>query len=154
MTLSPLSAPRLLGCLALAALLAMPSIASAQSVAEVEIDNDPDLLTDELRDPDPDIADTFMIFTSQHGRRAIVRCVARDKNGVVVGRSLTRVPAHGLRYVRASQMSNGVDFIGSVNCRTRGRVIPTTVFLGPVQITDLKARRVGYRLNFPVVAHY
>ena len=113
----------------------------ALALPAVEIGRDVAALSDEIRPrpKDIDVADTILVFTSSNRRVRVVRCVARDGQGQAVGRTLTRVPAHGQSYIRASDISNGQDFVGHVQCSTRGgRIMPTAVFLGP-EITDLPA---------------
>ena len=53
-------------------------------------------------------------------------------------------------------MSNGVDFVGQVQCAPRGRIVGSVVFIGPA-VTDLPVHngKLGEsRIRFPLVAHY
>jgi hypothetical protein len=124
----------------------------------VEIDREIDALPDEIErtDDDPDLADTALVFTNMTRRGAGVKCVAYNKNGEPVGRTLTRIPPLGLRYVLASDMSNDTDFVGQVICSPHGKVVGSVVFIGP-SLTDLPVRngKLGRsRIRFPLVAHY
>lgn len=105
---------------------------------------------------DPDLADTALVFTNMSRRNAGVVCVGFNKNGEPVGRTATRIPPLGLRYILASDISDGVDFIGQVQCSPHGRVVGSVVFIGPA-VTDLPVRngKLGKsRIRFPLVAHY
>jgi hypothetical protein len=136
---------------------------AVQAIAEVEIDREIDTLPDDIEHPsDPDVADTALVFTNLGRHRAAVKCVGFDKNGTPIGRTTTRIPAMGVRYVLASDISNGVDFIGQVQCARHGRVIGSVIFIGP-GITDLPVlNRLNRgnqhssrnRIQFPLVAHY
>lgn len=139
--------------------LGLAPVAGAQQ-AEVEIDRDPAALEVEIRPrvPDVDVADTVMTFTSMsRAPSTVVRCLARDRTGAIVGRTRVVVPAHGVKYVLASDFSGGADFVGHVVCQTGGFVLPAAIFLGP-EITDLPAHRSQHDgLNFhrfPLVATY
>lgn len=149
-----------LGLTTCALLLAPPALAQvAVSVDDgIEVDRDVDALVDDLRprDIDRDVADTALIFTNLGNTARRVRCVGFDKNGQPVGRVWLRVPALGLRYALASDLSNGVDFIGHAQCSSAVAVKGTAIFLGP-GLTDLPARnpsRVYGRIRFPLVATY
>ncbi len=124
----------------------------------VEITRDGVELRDELepRDLDRDVADTALVFTNLGGRSTRVRCVAYDGNGAPIGRAWVRVPALGVRYLLASDLANGTDFIGHVQCGTLISVRGTAVFLG-AGITDLPSvqpKRYNGRIRFPLVATY
>ncbi|MCS5636949.1 MAG: hypothetical protein NZ990_10555 [Myxococcota bacterium] len=145
-----------------AALLALlvPGYASAQvdafsAIDEIEISRDAAELQAQIDLRDRDLVDTALVFTNIGLGSARVACRAFDANGDPVGRIRMHVPANGLRFVLASDLSHGQDFVGHVMCRT-GRVIGSAVLLAPSAITDLKARpmrRLGSTL-FPVVASY
>jgi len=124
----------------------------------VEIVRDGIELRDELlpRDIDHDIADTALVFTNLGGRVSRVRCVAYDANGQPIGRAWLRVPALGVRFMLASDMANGSDFIGHAQCGALNAVRGTAVFLGG-GVTDLPSmqpRRFDGRIRFPLVATY
>ena len=144
--------------------LSAPLMASAQSywnLSEVEIDRDADTLRDVIRPrpKDVDIADTVLVFTNTGPQQARVGCVAYDRSGTAIGRARVLVPPNGLKFMTASDLSNGRDFIGQVACRTQEHVIPSGIFLGPeTEIENLNVR-VGEhdyktRIRFPLVATY
>lgn len=129
------------------------------AVPEIDIDRDGDALRDEIRPrpADTDIADTALVFTSHVAKVVDVKCVARDQSGSVVGRIRTRLPAHGLRYLRASDFSDGRDFVGHAKCKSNGHVTATGMLFG-AEITDLpsKSRRRGRGMQheFALIATY
>lgn len=132
--------------------------ADVAELDEVEISREIDTLPNEIepQPEDPDLADTALVFTNMSRRTAAVKCVAFNKNGRPVGRTRTIIPPLGLRYVLASDMSDGVDFVGQVQCSPHGPVVGSVVFIGPA-VTDLPVRngRLGEsRIRFPLVAHY
>ena len=105
-----------------------------------------DLLAD-LEDSthrDTDSADTALVFTNKGYTRVGVWCTAYDSDGHVVGRADTSVPGNGLRYLRASDFSDGRDFVGHAECKSNGHAAATAVLFG-AEITDLPAtsRRRG-----------
>ena len=57
----------------------------------------------------------------------------------------------------ASDLSDGLDFIGSAHCFVGRRVLGSAIFLGP-GITDLPVHQStsdsAVRIVIPVVAHY
>ena len=129
-----------------------------EAIDVVEISRELDTLPEELEsDPAaPDLADTALVFTNMSRRSAWVKCVGFDENGEPVGRTSTRVPPLGLRYVLASDISNGERFIGQVQCKRKGPLVGSVVFIGP-SITDLPVRNGNLgksRIRFPLVAHY
>ena len=107
-----------------------------------------------VRPDDRDFIDTAMVFTNA-STRTIVRCLARDDDGAPVGRAWVLLPNRGLRFILASDIAGGLDFVGSVECLTNGRVVGTALLLGPGGVTDLPSRRVHVDgpvgLAFPVV---
>ena len=133
--------------------------ASAQDVtAEVSVARDVDDLRDEIRirHPDIDVADTLLIFTNTQTVSLPVRCIAYNRAGNAIGRTRTDVPPNGARYIRASDLSNGLDFIGHAVCTSPGNFLPSAIFLGP-GIVNLKVdvtHEGPTRLRFPVVATY
>ncbi|MCP3985931.1 MAG: hypothetical protein GY723_16235 [bacterium] len=149
------------------ALLAAPSF--AESDTEIEIDRPADELSEELTNPvdpeDPDAVDSALVFTS-NGGPAAVRCVARNGNGDRVGHPvIVKLPADGLRWVRASDLSNGTDFVGSARCTSLGSVAGSGFVVGPHGATNLRVsknrtrlgrhgKRFTHHLRFPVIASY
>jgi len=146
-----------------AALLAIAPSAAAQDMLEsgdagIEITRDALELRHDLRPrPDePDVADTALVFTNEGGSSARVRCVAFNSRGHAIGRAWLAVPGLGLRYVLASDMAHGRDFVGQVQCAAPVRIKGSAVLLG-ADVTDLPAFQIQGtfgRLRFPVVATY
>ena len=120
----------------------------------VEIVRDATELAAELRPRpiDHDVADTALIFTNFSSRDLPVYCVAFNKNGEPIGRRWVKLPALGLRYLLASDLSGGRDFVGHAQCSSQRHVRGSAIFLGP-QLTDLPVQQ-GQRTRFPVVATY
>ena len=149
--------------LAACAALSLPAIASAQvevkDLVEVEIDRDADALRDEIRPriKDVDLADTALVFTNTAGRPARVGCVAYHQTGMPIGRARLWVPGNGVKFMRASDLSNGRDFVGQVVCTTLGLFLPSAIFLGPV-VENMNVRVTDHdmatRIRFPLVATY
>ena len=116
-----------------------------------------DLLAD-LEDSthrDTDSADTALVFTNKGYTRVGVWCTAYDSDGHVVGRANIYVPGNGLRYLRASDFSDGRDFVGHAECKSNGHAAATAVLFG-AEITDLPAtsrrRGRGMHHRFPRIA--
>lgn len=145
--------------------LLLASAAGAQSLGTtdvtqadgVSVDRDSLELADRVNTPpeDVDFVDTAMIFTNTDGR-SIVKCAARNANGKLIGRAWVALPNRGLRFLLASDIAGGTDFVGSVDCRSNGRVVGTALLLGPRGVTDLPSRRIQLDgpvgIAFPVVA--
>lgn len=151
------------GLLAVLGLLVSLHAASA-TAQEVNAVRDIERAVDSLRDrieqpprPDVDVADTAIILTNLGNRVAPAICAAFDYDGNPIGRARLRVPALGLRWLLASDISGDKDFIGSAHCFVTGHVAGSAIFLGP-SITDLPVRQANvegaFRLAVPVVVHY
>ncbi len=125
----------------------------------IEVDRDARELQAEIRPrPDePDVADTALVFTNVGGRDQMVKCVGFDSDGHPVGRIWLKLPALGLRYALASDLSRDRDFIGSAHCSGGANVVGSVVLLGP-DLTDLPVLqpKVGQsgRIRFPLVATF
>ena len=105
------------------------------------------------REPDTDIFNTAIVFTSYQNSAQLVRCAAFDADGKLVGRTRTRVPADGARLIFSSDISNGTDFLGKISCASRGDLFGSAFLLGPV-FNDLPvindSDRVGSFLRVPI----
>jgi hypothetical protein len=125
----------------------------------IEVDRDAVDLRTHIRDRslDPDSVDTAVVFTNTRSTPALVKCVGFDDRGHIVGAARTRVPGNGLRYLRASDIAHDRDFVGSVLCKSNGRVIGSALLVG-AQLTDLEVRERSAKqrtvLRFPLVATY
>ena len=146
--------------------LLVASSAVAQEITAVEdgpeIVRDAATLVDVIRPrpEDPDVTDTVLIFTNQALTRSRVKCVAFEQNGNPVGRAWLRVPGLGLRYALASDVANGLDFVGHVRCFVGEGIVGSALLLAAGELSDLPVRngdvssRHGRRILFPVVATY
>ena len=124
----------------------------------MELERDAAELADALRDrpTDPDVADTALVFTNFEAERQRVLCAGFDANGAVVGWAHTAIPGHGVRYLLASDLSQGLDYVGHAQCAATRWVRGTAIFLGP-GLTDLPSTAVRGRfgrIKFPLVATY
>jgi len=146
---------------ALALFLAPAALAGATvaSAADgVEVDRDVTDLHSDLRprDVDRDVADTALVFTNLGNADTRVLCAAFNRNGRMIGRAWTKLPALGVRYMLASDLSGDRDFLGHVQCGAVGAVRGTAIFLGP-DLSDFPAEQIdgdAGRIRFPVVATY
>ncbi len=109
------------------------------------------------RPVDRDVADTALVFTNLGREDHRVFCVGFDDEGRRVGRAWLKLPARGLRYLLASDLSRGKDFIGHAQCSGGRNVTGSLVFLGP-DLTDLPVLQPELgdagRIRFPLVATY
>ena len=109
------------------------------------------------RTPDVDVIDTALVFNNPRRHKTLVARVGYNANGRALGRAYTVVPANGLRFIRASDISDGRDFLGSAKCQARARVIPSSFIVG-VGFSDAPAKVInGWDnsvMRFPVVASY
>ncbi len=150
--------------------LAAASFAANEAILAnaVAIDGDDDIgvevirLEPELRDMlkidrDIDVIDTALVFNNPRSRRTLVACVGYNANGRALGRAYTVVPPNGVRFMRASDISDGRDFLGSARCKARNRVIPSSFIVG-VGFSDAPVNVVhGWdhtAIRFPIVASY
>jgi len=130
---------------------------------EVEAGNEITRDTESLRDylsihpVAPERVNTALVFTNTGKQNVRVACVAFNARGEVVDLGWTRVPARGMRFALASDISGGRDFIGNVKCTSGGHVLVSAVLLGP-GLTDLSVEQMyregGSSLRFPLVATY
>ena len=118
---------------------------------------EPELMDMLKMDRDIDVIDTALIFNNPRGKRTLVTCVGYSANGRALGRAFTVVPANGVRFIRASDISDGRDFLGSARCEARYRVVPSSFIVG-VGFSDAPARVVhgwdNTSIRFPIVASY
>ena len=96
-----------------------------------EIVRDATELSDVIRDRDPDVINTALVLTNQGGPKSIAYCVAFNANGEKIGRAWVKIPANGLRIVLASDVTAGVDFVGSLRCVARGHLVGSAFIVGP-----------------------
>jgi hypothetical protein len=76
----------------------------------------------------------------------------------MIGRKVARIPGRGVRYLSASDLSGGADFIGSAVCASRTRVAASAIFLAPGSLTNLDVIQAGpwddTKIRFPLIATY
>lgn len=141
---------------AMAAALALPAAGQEAEPDELEVDRDPGQLLEDMH-ADRDAVESVLVFSNLLDRDVRVGCRAFGRNGRVVGRAGTGLPAHGLRYLRASDFAPGGDFIGSVQCVAGGRVVGEALLLTPLGISNLevlqRGRKRSTQLEFPLVAN-
>lgn len=154
---------RWLAALAFAALLLLaPAGQAADLITEgadvVEIDRDGlDFRRVAPRPTDPPLSyDTALVFSNTGRAGARVICKGFDDAGRPAGRAATFVPGLGLRYLLASDLTNGDVVLGQVQCATEGRVIGSAFLLGgKAGITEMPSRQGDHdgaiRIRFPVV---
>ncbi len=140
-------------------LAARGDLVSAAEDLPPEVEIDRDSLARDLRPrPDDDTVDTALVFTNLGTGHRVAKCIGFDEWGRAVGRVRFRIPSRGLRYVLASDLSQGADFVGRVNCKADGRVFGSGFLLG-AQLTDVPAlnHHRGFQssqIDFPVVATF
>lgn len=109
------------------------------------------------RPTDPPLTyDTALVFSNTARAGARVICKGFDDRGRPVGRAATFVPGLGLRYLLASDLSDGDAVLGQVQCATHGRVVGSAFLLGgSAGITGAPAKQADHdgaiRIRFPVV---
>lgn len=143
--------------------LAQGSLAQADLLTEadasvIEIDRDGlDFRRIAPKPTDPPLVyDSALVFSNTGREGARVICKGFDDAGRPVGRAATFVPGLGLRYLLASDFTNGNAVLGQVQCATKGRVAGSAFLLGGAAgITQLPAQQGdsdgAIRVRFPVV---
>jgi len=125
-----------------------------------QVERDAESLREYLRSHpiERDRVNTALVFANAVDVPARVDCVAFGPNGRALGAAWLVVPGRGLRYLRASDLVHGRDFVGPARCRTRARVRATAVVGAPGGISDVQvAQGEGpglVRIFFPLVASY
>ncbi|NNL86623.1 MAG: hypothetical protein HKP27_13270 [Myxococcales bacterium] len=139
-------------------LVASDAVVSDEIAPDVpEISRDPSDLAPDLRPIDEDVANTALVFTNWSGRDTAILCVAFNGEGRSIGRRWIKVPSNGTKYMLASDLSEGRDFVGNAQCTGEARIHGTAVFLG-AGFSDLPVANVDHRgdgrIRFPLVATY
>ena len=147
--------------LAAAAVFLFVGVASAQQVRTRDDSRDEEQLKVEVRqamERDTDVANTALVFNNVGPTETGLVCTGYNANGIVLSRKFARIPGNGVRYLRASDLSNGADFIGSAVCTVRGRVAASAIFLAPGAMTNLDVIQAGpwdsTKIRFPLIATY
>ena len=157
MTLSNTFRAVLMGTAALSLIVAAGT-ATARPKAlpdAVEIDRPVDDLPGDIRPypHDTDRVETVLIFTNPTARPVVVHCMGYARDGSSLGRVRVRVGANGLRHILGADISNGADFLGHVQCRASGRVVPSAVLVGPtIENLNVVGGGGARQILFPVVA--
>ncbi len=127
--------------------------ARAQSEAD-EMDVNREAIDIARPHPEPPAIESVLVFSNRgvHARR--VSCIAYDKHGTYVGRVGTDLPAHGVRYILASDF--GRPFLGSASCWSRGRMVGSAFLLAP-GLTNLPTETASVdhvvRIRFDLLAY-
>jgi len=140
--------------------LVVPAVAAQDAASVREIERDAVSLRDRIElPPPPDVstADTAIVFTNVGNRHAAARCVAFDYEGERIGQTRVRVPARGMRWLLASDLSDGQRFVGNAHCFVNGQMLASAVYLGR-GITDLPVKQASaagqFRVAIPILAHH
>ena len=159
--MTPKTTGRFLSLLTAGVMLAAGASAEFATVASLDDSRDDAQLKVEMRDAmrhDTDVANTALVFNNTGNSEAVVYCRAFGPDGRALGRKVARIPKKGLRYLRASDLAGGADFIGSATCTTRVRVVASAVFLAPGVLTNLDVVQLGpwddSTIRFPLIATY
>jgi len=147
--------PKLWLALATAALLA--SAAGAQEIDPPDVNHDESELEDVLEEPvDAPQVNTALVFSSLADVELRVVCRARNAQGDVVGHAAARVPAHGVRFLLASDFSDGAPFLGQVRCVSPRGIRGSGFARSANGVTDVPSPELregrGTLIHFPVVA--
>lgn len=106
------------------------SLASGYSVGLKVTGDSTELQAMLKKTPDVDVVDTALVFNNPRNHKTLVAWVGYNANGRALGRAYTVVPANGVRFIRASDISNGRDYLGSASCKARARLIPASLYCG------------------------
>lgn len=143
--------------IALAAVALLASAAGAQEIDPPDVSHDESELEDLLQEPvAPPQVDTALVFSSLADVELRVVCRARNAQGVAVGDAAVRVPPHGVRFLLASDFSDGAAFLGQVRCASPRGIRGSGFARSANGVTDVpspehRAGR-GLLIHFPVVA--
>jgi len=146
-----------LSCLAFAAALLTSLAAGAQEIDPPDVVHEEALLEELLVEPvDAPNLNTALVFSSLADVELRVVCRARNAQGQPIGHAGVRVPAQGVRFLLASDFSDGEPFLGQVRCLSPRGIRGSGFARSANGVTDvpspeLKAGR-GLLIHFPVVA--
>jgi hypothetical protein len=129
--------------------------ATAQEIDPPDVDHDESVLEALLGEPvaAPRV-ETALVFSSVADVERRVVCRARNARGEAIGHAAVRVPAHGVRFLLASDFSNGEPFLGQVTCLSPRGVRGSGFTRSANGVTDVPSPelRRGRATHFPVVA--
>jgi hypothetical protein len=143
--------------MALGAALLLAAAAGAQEVDPPDVTHDESALEDVLEEPiDAPHVNTALVFSSLVDQETRVVCRARNAQGELVGTAGVRVPGHGVRFLLASDFSDGAPFLGQVHCLAPRGVRGTGFARSANGVTDVPSpelrRGKALLIHFPVVA--
>jgi hypothetical protein len=133
------------------------SAAGAQEVDAPDVTHEDAELEALLEEPvEAPHANTALVFSSLADVELRVVCRARNAQGEGVGAAGVRVPAHGVRFLLASDFSDGAPFLGQVTCFSPRGIRGSGFARSANGVTDVpspehRAGR-GHVIHFPVVA--
>jgi hypothetical protein len=141
--------------LAFSTLLA--AAAGAQEVDPPDLTHAESELEELLEDPvEAPSVNTALVFSSLADVELRVVCRARNAQGEAIGHAALRVPAHGVRFLLATDFSGGVPFLGQVRCLSPRGIRGTGFARSANGLTDVPSpehkARGGHLIHFPVVA--
>jgi hypothetical protein len=121
----------------------------------VDVSHDPTDITDRMR-PDIDVVDTVLAFTNLVGAANSATCVARNEYGNQVGRARTKMRGHGIGFILLSDMTQSVDVIASVNCKSARHLVASAILVGSGEVENLPVIQTspGAHILIPIAAHY
>ncbi len=127
--------------------------AQAQEIDPPDVTHDEGELETLLGEPvEAPHVNTALVFSSVVDEELRVVCRARNAQGEPVGAAGLRVPAHGVRFLLASDFSDGQPFLGQVTCLSprglRGSGFARSAS-GVISVPSPERRRL---VHFPVVA--
>jgi len=141
----------------LAAALLLAAAAGAQEIDPPDVTHEESELEAVLEDAvDAPHVNTALVFSSLADVELRVVCRARNAQGEAIGHAALRVPAHGVRFLLATDFSDGAPFLGQVRCLSPRGIRGTGFARSANGLTDVpspehKAGR-GHLIHFPVVA--
>lgn len=138
----------------IALLTAAPLV--AQELDPPDVTHDEGELATLLEEPtDAPQANTALVFSSLADSELRVVCRARNAQGEPIGHAAVRVPAHGVRFLLASDFSE-TPFVGQVRCLSPRGIRGTGFLRNAHGVTTVPSpehkARGGHLVYFPVVA--
>lgn len=148
---------RSLPWMALASAALLSTAAGAQESEVPDLSHDESELENVLEEPvDAPRANTALVFSSLADVERRVVCRARNARGEEVGAAAVRVPAHGVRFLLASDFSDGEPFVGQVRCVAPRGIRGSGFARSANGVTDVPSPEQregrGVLIHFPVVA--
>lgn len=136
----------------LAALLLAGAV-RAQEIDPPDVTHEEGELEALLEEPvEPPQINTALVFSSLAGEELRVVCRARNAQGEPVGAAGVRVPAHGVRFLLASDFSDGQPFLGQVTCLSPRGIRGSGFARGANGVTSVPSPERKRVIHFPVVA--